>query len=194
MIIEYVGLPGAGKTYESELEAKHSGLSLMGARTRAQRYGRGLWFIARHPRIAWAFISLAVRENRQGARALRHKILFLLMQAFAYEEQARGYGGIIDEGLLLLVLTFFDRPITVADLANIAPYLPTSKGRVVYVVEAPRALRAERMRARGRTPRGFLGARAQQEFLDVLERNLPVYADFLKQRYGAQIVLSGSRT
>jgi hypothetical protein len=184
MIIEYVGLPGAGKSYGSSEESKRSNLAVVyDISSRFDKYYWALFFALRHPKTAFGFVRYVITTNTSGAKILRHKIFFLLMRAMAREGKAESLkNAVVDEGLFWQLYALPDRLIGTEQLKACVGFLTPINDREVRIVHASREVRTERIHARARIPWRM----NHPHTFEIMERNAPIIDAFLIEHFCAQ--------
>ncbi len=181
MIYEFFGLPGSGKTYLAERFSQNKQMPLVEVRGNVAKYTWAFIFACARPRIFFSFLKELIKENKQYPGLLRYKINTLYLRAVAKEGKALARkDAVIDEGLFQVLLYIFEKEITERDIASCARFL---KKRNIHIVEASHAVRRERMKARGRFPRAFLGEEYLQQWFPVLEKNYALIRELIKAKF-----------
>ncbi len=182
MITEYFGLPGSGKTYLAEQYSRARGARLIETEGYVERYMWAIIFFCIRPRACSLLLREILKENKHNTTLCRHKIRVLYLNTIAKEGKAlfSRKESIIDEGLAQAVLSLYEREACAGELSVFAGLF---RGRTVCLVTAPYAKREERMRARVRFPREFLGEEYRGRWFPVLEKNHAVIAAWIKQNF-----------
>ena len=143
-------------------------------------YAWALIYACLRPVTFFTFLKEVFKENRHSGALLRHKARVLHINAMAKEGRAlfSREDVILDEGLFQALLSIYEREITARDIARFSRIL---KRRKVYMVHASLSRREERMRARGRAPREFMGEAYQDDWFPTLERNFSIIASWIKE-------------
>lgn len=182
MITEYFGLPGSGKTYLAEQHSHVRGARLIEARGCFERYAWAIFFFCIRPRECSILLKEILNENKHDITLLRHKIHVLYLNTIAKEGKAffSRKESIIDEGLAQAILSLYEREACVEDLSL---FIRLFRGRKMCLVTAPREKREERMRARMRFPREFLGEEYRARWFPLLEKNHTIISAWIKQHF-----------
>ncbi len=181
MIYEFFGLPGSGKTYLAERFSQNKQTPLVEVHGTVDKYTWAFIFACARPRIFFSFLKELIKENKQHPRLLRYKINTLYLRAVAKEGKALvRKDAVIDEGLLQVLLYIFEKEITERDIASYARFL---KKRNIHIIEASHIARKERMKARERFPRAFLGKEYRQRWFPVLEKNYALIRELIKAKF-----------
>lgn len=153
MIVELVGLPGAGKTKLAEaLEAR--GATVVRGGSPIRLLMNTLLFACKHPFLS---LSLTASLFRHAPAGMRYSLYMngYLVSASKWEQaqrlSRRGKTAVIDQGHMQLIVSLPSLP------QRLISRLP--KPDILAVVDAPAAVRGKRMQERGRIPRITLGER-----------------------------------
>lgn len=171
MILELVGLPGGGKSFLAPRIAANNGLQIVRVGRLGQRHVYRALFVLSHPRLYRALRRLCGEQagdndvvNRMNVRRLG--------SAVAKTHKARLLGdGLIDEGLFQFLLSVYETPPSVSELAAIIERIPEAGLRILFV-QADGAIRDRRMQERNKIPRAELGASYVQRWLRAQENTL----------------------
>lgn len=180
MIIELVGLPGAGKTALAEAMRAH-GAAVVSLPSRKRLLLDSFLFWLAHPFLACRLIFCILEKASSGARyelfvngylgyAARYR------QALSLSRQ--GITAVLDQGFFQMLISLCGLPSALLE------DLP--KPNVLVIVETDAEERERRMAARGWAPRGDLGTKVRLAWqedaeralggaLPFLERSMPVY-------------------
>jgi peptidoglycan/xylan/chitin deacetylase (PgdA/CDA1 family)/adenylate kinase len=147
MIIELVGLPGAGKTTLARHLAEQ-GAVVVGTTSKLRLIADTLLFELAHPLAALRIATAIVRKAPTGMHHSLYINGYLLSASKLMRAQRlsrKGKIAVIDQGHAQLVVS----------LLGLSPSLIQAlpKPDLLILVEAPRELRQKRMKDRGRTPR-----------------------------------------
>ena len=176
MIIELFGLPGSGKTYLAQncfSDRQHAVVKCLG---KFQQFFFALMFGLRKPLFFCYLKILLLKENWCKPSLLWHKYMMLLLPALAKEGKAlfsKNSTAVIDQGLLQLALSIYERKIEEPDIKRILSFC-ARENRKITIVEANKSVREKRMGDRGRRARGFLGEKYLAQWTPVLEYNYEV--------------------
>ena len=177
-------MPGAGKTTHAKAYAAENHLVLVaGDMTRMTRYLYGILYAFAHPSLTTVLVKETVLHTQKEHRSLRHKLLFILLSAYAREYAAERSKKtcVIDEGLFQLLLSTYDDITIEEQYRKYARLMPSTKYQVRYL-ESTAKVRASRMQNRGRIPRAAF-MNDQDEFFATLERNASTLLSFLQNNY-----------
>ena len=182
MITEYFGLPGSGKTYLAEQYSCTRGTRLIEARGYCERYMWAIFFFCVRPRACATLLGGILRENKHAITLLRHKMCVLYLNTIAKEGKAffSRKESIIDEGFAQAILSLYEREVHAEELFVFEKLF---RGRKVCLVVTPPAKREERMRARARFPRAFLGEEYRARWFPILEKNHTVISGWIKKNF-----------
>ena len=189
MIVELFGPSGAGKTALAEALSARLGGRVVTLSTSAERYGYLFLFFLLNPVRAVGLVSKTIRSRTTPPSLFRHK-LFLLSHVLARVSKAQMGGervAVLDEGLAQYLLTVSERLLSLGEAESYFRRYVTSD--VVVVVLADEEVRAERMKRRGRIPRGHLPVN-QKEWQALMEQNARSASRALSSRPGAFTVES----
>jgi dephospho-CoA kinase len=174
MIIEFFGLPGAGKTHKAQELSLEKNIPIISIQNRYEKYGLVFLYMLLHPLVVLFFLRTLARENKHDKALLHHKIRNLFFNCIAREQKGVFHKEcIIDEGLWQCALGIFEREVVEVDIRDCTNYI--FRKRVVFIVETPREERMRRMQARGRVPRGFRDGAYQERWLSVMEKNYYIF-------------------
>lgn len=182
MITEYFGLPGSGKTHLAEQYSRARGARLIEVRGHFERCIWAIFFFCIRPRTCSILLREILKENRHNAPLLRHKVGVLYLNTIAKEGKAffSRRESIIDEGFAQAILSLYEREACAEELSVFARLF---RGRKVCLVAASRAKREERMHARARFPREFLGEEYRVRWFPILEKNHTVISAWVKRNF-----------
>ena len=190
MIIEFFGLPGAGKSYLAKRMAQEKDYKVVTFSGKYEKYFHALCFIIFHPRHFFFLFKNLFVENKKNKKLLNHKIKRLFVRCIAVEQKARWKkNSIIDEqGFFQFILSIYERQITSKEVSQYYKYLKKSK-YFVYIIEAEQAKRKERMSIRKRVPRQkIFGENYAENWLYIAEYNFFVLAEFVKENFNHQVI------
>ncbi len=153
MIYEFLGLPGAGKSYISSKLANQKKLECIHIAGKKERVLRALLFIMTHPVFSMYMMYLFTKENYKNISLFKHKLLTIVIEIMAREQKAGNKNCIVETGFFQLMLSLFERKIEHKDIALLFRWLH-KRSYTVYIVEADTAVREKRIQERGRIPRG----------------------------------------
>ncbi len=192
MTICLFGLPGAGKTYLASRYGRETGYAVSsGPIRRRRRYWLGLRYTARHPYLVASVLIKVVRENHSRRKLLFYKVHNLFMSALAREEQVRErLNSIVDEGLLQLLLSIYERRITKAEAKACLQNIVRRNDRI-WLVEADKNLRLERMHIRKRIPRSEHGLDYMYSWMAVSEHNYEIFKEVIQEQCECRIICTG---
>lgn len=182
-IVEYIGLPGAGKTYLAQKHSKETNIPVITINSKCERYSQVSLFLVRHP-ILFCYISCMVfRYTKHNIRLLRHKYFFLFFNAVAREQKANRLGiGIIDEGLFQFSLSLFESKVGKSRMQAYMSIVNKLPERKINLVQASLGSRWERMLQRKRVPREAFGQDYAHSFLQTMEYNLGVLEEIFEDK------------
>lgn len=189
MIVELFGPPGAGKTALAEALAARLGGRVVALSTLAERYGYLFLFLLLNPVRAIGLVSKTVRLHAGSPSLLRHK-LFLLSNVLARVSKARmgeERVAVLDEGLAHYLLVKSERLLSPGEAEDYFRRYVASD--VVIAVLADEEVRAERMKRRGRIPRGHHSV-DQKEWQALMGQNARLVSRAISGRKGAFMVES----
>lgn len=182
MIIEFFGLPGSGKSHIAEKEFGYIEKPYSTILDRIRKYSLVALYETMHPIRSAAFFIAIVRETRDNAPLLMHKLKFLYLNAEAREQAGQfKKEGVIDEGLVNYLLSLYERKISEKDVNSIVKRIP--KKRMVYIINASKSVREKRMLERKRNPRSIFGESYLAERESVLEHNYEVIKGVIKKNF-----------
>lgn len=182
MIAELLGLPGSGKTHLAPILAAENRLPLIRVGRLGQRRLYAWLFALLNPRLARS-LRRRCKEESGNDTALRRIKEHRLTSALAKVQKARMLRrGLIDEGILQVLLASYEREAMPEDFEDILKLLPPDRFRV-YIIEADETVRLARMQARGKFPRAELGAAYWQSWNAAQTANLPLLARLLRRRF-----------
>lgn len=189
MIHEFIGLPGAGKSYMAEKVARERGLMMGEIRGRGEAYKLAVIFSFLHPFFSIKLLFNLIKENYKNIKLLKHKLMTLVLLVMARELKAREGTMIIETGFFQLLLSLYERPISQSDINWCLPWLRKSP-YTIYIVNAEKETRQKRMLARGRVPRsGLAGNQAKlDEWLELLEHNFKVVSEVIKKNFKYELI------
>ncbi|MBI4114677.1 MAG: hypothetical protein HY445_02445 [Candidatus Niyogibacteria bacterium] len=182
MTTEYFGLPGSGKTYLAERYSRAHGTRLIEARGYFERCLWAFIFFCIRPRVCSILLREIIKENKNNALLLRHKVRVLYLNTIAKEGKAffSRKENIIDEGFAQAILSLYEREIHVDELPVFAELFHE---RNIYLITASDAMREERIRARARLPRAFLGGDYHSRWFSLLEKNHSIISAWIRQNF-----------
>jgi dephospho-CoA kinase len=188
MIVELIGLSGAGKTSFARAFSEEQHIPIIEVTGRARKVGLILWFIATRPRVFFSILLVLVVENKKSARLRSHKIRNLFFSTVAREQKARmsSRDCIIDEGLLQFFLSLYERPVNEQDVSRYLARIVDD--RKVIILEAEYDVRIKRMKTRGRFPRSFMGEAYQRRWLSLVDKNYDLFKTFVKKQFSCKVV------
>lgn len=198
MIIEYLGLPGSGKTYLAERRVKENQeYTYVAIRTRTERFFYAFVFMGTHPLISFRMIWTVMKRTPLHFRLLKHKTAFLLLGAFAREARASYFttkDTVLDEGLHQFMLSMYEKPVDERTMQEDWGMIVRNMKhtRQIVFVECKREARMQRMRTRNRFPRRMLSQAYQEHFLGVQEQNYPLVKRLLEEEYSVETVTSNA--
>ena len=176
MIVELVGLPGAGKTtFAKRLVAE--GFVRVDIADKAEIIALNLLFALRYPVTFLCTLFALLRHLGRPSRwTLKIASLFLAHNA-KYMKAGRYARAVIDQGHHQNVVALFDDSISERELHRYVALLP--KPDVLVLFDVPKAEREARMEKRGYCVRGWEDREARDRWLSAAERH---YAALLRLR------------
>lgn len=184
---ELIGLTGSGKSYLAEKIADERGCIFLRTQGRWWRYVFSLLFILRHPLLARTIISCTARNTRGKSKLLKHKLLYILLNAFAKEFIARNSRRdvLIDDGLLQYLPSMYedymDRKTFLSDID-----LGFFSDRNVIHISVSTDVRIQRMKSRGRFLRHQLPEPERSQYAKIFEHNFSVMYDEIVERFSIE--------
>lgn len=171
MIYELFGLPGSGKSYMARQISQSKEIAEIGITSTKERMVRAVLFMFFHPFFSARLITIFIKENYKSPKLLKHKLATIVLEIMAREQKAK-HGMMIETGFFQLLLSIYERKIQDQDIAPVLRWLQ-KRGYMVYVIEANRETREQRIQQRGRIPRGGVVTDAHQlaAWFGLLEEN-----------------------
>lgn len=187
-IVEFVGLSGAGKSYVADKVSLEKKIDFLNEINISKKFEL-LQFITHHPFFFIRLILKLIKENIHNLKLLKHKLINIFLPMLARIQFAEAQKDIIVEfGIFQFLLSLYEKKIDLRELKWIKKYL-NNKKYFIYLVEANRETRLERMRRRGRVPRqGLMPEEDLKKWLDILEHNYIVIKEFIKSNFKYEIV------
>lgn len=178
-IIEFFGLPGAGKTSQA--------VSPVLIRRKLSCWFFDSLFLWRHPFNFIYLYRLLIRESKFNRSLLSHKKhLFSLSLAKEMKAQLSFHDSAIDDGLLQFLLSLYERKITELEAKALLNCI--DKNRIIAIVEASESQRLAWMKKRGRIPRFFLGEDYLTSWSLILNYNYQIFKNILLQDFSVKII------
>ncbi len=187
MIIQFFGLPGSGKTFYSKKISGKSALGLVSIESRIEILLFGILFFIFNPLTTIFFIKILIKENKHNRKILFHKLFKLFVVTIAHEQKSKMKKGdiIIDQGLILFLLSIYERKI---DKKELDKFLPHLKNYFVYIIFAPKKTREERMSLRKRIPRIKFGLEYALKVQNIFEENENIVVEFIKKNFPYKLI------
>ncbi|OJI07350.1 hypothetical protein BK004_01295 [bacterium CG10_46_32] len=187
MIHEFIGLPGAGKSYMANQIAQSKGIVGVEIKNTKERLARSLLFFISHPFFSARLLAIFIQENYKNSKLLKHKFATIVLEIMAREQKVK-QGEMIETGFFQLLLSIYEREISEKDVASLFYWLK-KRDYMVYIVEASREIREKRIQERGRIPRGGVVTDTSKlvAWFGLLEHNFEtvkqgIIKDFLYER------------
>lgn len=189
MIYEFIGLPGAGKSYMAEKLARERGLKQGEIRGQGEVYKLAVIFSFLHPFFCINLFFNLAKENYKNIKLLKHKLMTLVLLVMARELKAREGNMIIETGFFQLLLSLYERRIKPSDINWCLNWLK-KRPYAIYIVDADSQTRMKRMQERGRVPRAALmGDKAKlDEWLALLEHNFKTISEIIKKNFKYELI------
>jgi len=189
MIISFLGLSGAGKTYYSTNFFADHKYKLIKIHNRFEKYFFLFIFFFTHPIFSISLLRIMVFENKGNKKLLIYKIKHLFFLVLAREGKSLFFKNpIIDDGIFQFLLSIFERKISDNDLIFFKKVLKRRK-IIIYMLEASREMRLNRMKKRKRFPRMHsFGEKYFYHWLDIGEYNYVVIKDFIIRNFDYKII------
>jgi dephospho-CoA kinase len=187
VIVELVGLPGSGKTYLAPRLAEQHGIRIIRVGRLGQRHLYAWLFALLNPKLTRALRALCREQSTGNARLLRMN-LHRLTSALAKLQRARVMRrGLIDEGILQVVLAAYERPAADAELQAILAQI-SSEDLCIRFVTADTDTRFRRMHARNKVPRAELGPGYQARWDAVQTQNAALLLRVVRERFACEVI------
>lgn len=189
MIYEFIGLPGAGKSYKANQKKTEKNLQEIKISSMKQRLQYAVIFAIKHPFFFIRLLFIFVKENYKNLRLLKHKLSTVILEIVALEQKAGKGPIVVETGFFHLLLSLYERKINEHDIAGIMQWLK-KRPYMIYIVEAQRKVRDQRMQDRGRVPRsGIISDKEKlNEWLFVLEYNFDVIKKAIINNFNYEII------
>jgi len=189
MIISFLGLSGAGKTHYSINFFANNEYKIIKINNRFEKYFFSFIFFFTHLIFSISLLRIVVFENRDNKKLLIYKIKHLFFLVLAREGKSLFFkNSIIDDGVFQFLLSIFEKEISDNDLIFFKKALKRRK-IIIYMVEANRETRINRMKKRKRFPRmSSFGKKYFYDWLDVGEYNYIVIKDFIMKNFDYKII------
>jgi hypothetical protein len=173
MLIEFIGLPGGGKTSLANYQSKLLEIPLVNIHNRGEKILYSFLFLVKHPRLFFFFLRNIIKETKHYPYLLKHKFLFLFIRAIAKEKKAQKYPScIIDEGLLQFTFfSLYERIISESEVEILIKRISNLSDRDIFIIKAPKRLRRLRMEKRKRVPRSSFGLDYKTTYHNYMENN-----------------------
>ena len=152
MIYEFIGLPGAGKSYTADQVKTQNQLKEIKIFSIKERLARAIVFALRHPIFFLRLMFVFILENYTDIRLLKHKLSTVVLEIAAREQKAGNRNVLIETGFFQLLLSLYERKVNERDIAGFIRWLK-KRPYMLYIIEARADVRNERMQQRGRVPR-----------------------------------------
>jgi shikimate kinase len=189
MIHEFIGLPGAGKSYMAEKLARERGFKQGEISSRAEMYKLALIFALQHPGFFTRLLFVLIKENYKNTKLLKHKLMTLVLLVVAREFKAGKDGVMIETGFFQLLLSLYEREIKSGDINWCLNWLK-KRSYVLYIIEATSEIRMKRIQERGRIPRGGVVTenKKRAEWFALLEHNFEIISEMIKENFKYELI------
>ena len=189
MIYEFIGLPGAGKSYISEKIRCNSQIKDMEIKNKKEILFYAALFGFLHPIFSFRILVVFLKENRKNLRLLKHKLGSIVIRIMALEQKAKKGKHILESGFFQLLLSLYENKIKEKDIVWIIGWLKKRPYKV-FIVEASKEVRERRMSERGRVPRSvFITDEADMaNWFLILEHNFYIIKQVIIKNFNYEII------
>jgi len=177
MIIEFYGLPGAGKTTITEKLATRSDFKIVKIRTKKALFWYNFLFFLRHP-IKFFVTLYYVIVNSPDRRIFYYKFTNTFLHHNAkYQKALRMGNAILDQGYFQNILSVFERPISASFLVKYTRFL--LKPDKLIILDLPSDDVSRRIEGRGYAARERFDREYFGKWLEVVKMNNKIFLENL---------------
>ncbi len=186
IIFQFFGLPGAGKTFYFEEINKN--IKPIYIKEKRNKVFFTILFFIFNPLTTIFYIKIIIKENKHNRKILYYKIFKLFIDTVANEQKAflNKESVIIDQGIILFLMSIYERKIKEGELEIFLPYL--RKNYFIYIIIASKKIRQKRMEARKRIPRSRIGRNYAISMQKIFKENEPIIINFIKKNFPYKII------
>ncbi|MBI4836917.1 MAG: AAA family ATPase [Candidatus Portnoybacteria bacterium] len=190
MIIEFYGLPGAGKTTVAQKLAAKSDFKVIKIRSKKELFWYNFLFLIRHPVRFFATLFYLV-ANSASWSIFYYKFTNTFLHHNAKYQKAIGMEkAILDQGYFQNVLSVFEEPISASFLVKYAGFLLKPDKLVILNLPPDDILR--RIGGRGYMTRERFGQKYFEKWLEAVKENNRIFLENL-DKLGIDYIIIDAR-
>ncbi len=189
MTYECIGLPGAGKSYISSQKCAEKNIKEAKISSMKERMILSAMFALMHPIFFIRLFYIFLKENYKNLSLLKHKLATVILEIVAREQKASKVNAIVETGFFQMIMSLYERKINEQEILFFVNWLK-SRPYMIYIIEADKKVRNERMKLRGRVPRSGIISDPQKlaEWFEVLEHNYNVVKNVVKNNFNYEYI------
>lgn len=177
MIIEFYGLPGAGKTTITQKLAAKSDFKIIKIRSKKELAWYNFLFLIGHPAKFFATLYYLVASST-GWPIFYYKFTNTFLHHNAkYQKALREKHAILDQGYFQNILSVFEKPVSVCSLARYSKFF--LKPDKLIILNLPPDDVSGRIGGRGYTARERFGQEYFRRWLETIKENNRIFLENL---------------
>lgn len=188
MKIDFIGLPGSGKTYLCGDISQKRDIKVISTSNNFEKLFFSAFFIIFHPVLFKKIITVLKIEN--NPKLFWYKVKHLLIEALANEQKANFYKKdiLLDYGFAQFLISIYERNIETDEIDILWKYFNVN--RFVYIIFADIKCREKRMENRKRIPRGWMPEEQHAKWFTVLDHNYKVIKSYLQTQNNVEYIVN----
>jgi deoxyadenosine/deoxycytidine kinase len=176
-IIEFYGLPGAGKTTMAQRLAAKSDFKIVKIRNKRELFWYNFLFLIRHPVRFFATIVYLIANSTSWPIFYYKFINTFLHHNAKYQKALRGERAILDQGYFQNILSVFEEPIGIDFLLKYSKFL-LKPGKLI-ILNLPADDVSRRIGERGYMAREKFGQKYFRKWLGAVKENNRIFLENL---------------